>query len=470
MSAVFLASMGAAQQTPRINPGGIVSNDSRQRSPITPGLEVSVYGRHLGPAAGCTVPNRQAVTELCGTTATVGGVPAGLLYVEDHQINLRIPFNVPTEGDVPFVVTRAGGASPAVTARFAAYPASIKVTGPVRVDMPVWIEVELPERLRSSLRYPMRIRPTDFGGHWLEVRRNGHDFNPSLPKRTMPGMGGGLGGYGTVGTGGLIGLPHQPRNPNRLPLHLIYRLDHPGRYEIRYIGYDFRSTRKHVLVRSPWISLEVKPPDRGIRQAWLESMRRNEPTDPVEWLSDYLPSALASPGAEALPFVRKGLYHSNNLVREYARDSLSLFDDALLIDGIPAIIREQGPTPELAYLVSWWRPLFQPHSHNLAQSLLPWRESGSRLQTAGSLETLHFMRAHYDWSAHPGVPERMDQAVAVAFPRLLETHDVLVLQPLALYLGTWKSETAKTLLRRLIVEGTVREQAEICLRSTQFRK
>jgi hypothetical protein len=39
-----------------------------------------------------------------------------------------------------------------------------------------------------------------------------------------------------------------------------------------------------------------------------------------------------------------------------------------------------------------------------------------------------------------------------------------MLQPLALYLGTWKAETSRGLLRRLVADGTVREQAEICLR------
>ena len=38
------------------------------------------------------------VKQLCETAATVGGVPAALLYVQDNQINLRIPYNVPTEG------------------------------------------------------------------------------------------------------------------------------------------------------------------------------------------------------------------------------------------------------------------------------------------------------------------------------------------------------------------------------------
>jgi hypothetical protein len=113
------------------------------------------------------------VKELCGTSVTVGGVPAGLLYVQERQINLRVPFNMPTEGMVPFVVTREGSASPAVSVQFGPYRAAIRVQGIASVDMPLWIEVQLPEPLNHSLRYPITIRPADFGGHQFEVRRNG---------------------------------------------------------------------------------------------------------------------------------------------------------------------------------------------------------------------------------------------------------------------------------------------------------
>jgi hypothetical protein len=58
----------------------------------------------------------------------------------------------------------------------------------------------------------------------------------------------------------------------------------------------------------------------------------------------------------------------------------------------------------------------------------------------------------------------MDRAVAAEAERLIGTHDALILQPLALYLGTWKAEASRRLLRQLVAEGTVRGQAEICLR------
>jgi hypothetical protein len=74
------------------------------------------------------------------------------------------------------------------------------------------------------------------------------------------------------------------------------------------------------------------------------------------------------------------------------------------------------------------------------------------------------MKAHYDWKAHPEIPALLDRAVADEAERLIRTRNAEILQPFALYLGMWKAETSRKLLRRLVADGTVREQAEICLR------
>jgi hypothetical protein len=160
--------------------------------------------------------------------------------------------------------------------------------------------------------------------------------------------GGGLGGYGTVGSGSLLGLPHEPKNPRRLPLHLLYRFDRPGPYEVRYVGYDFRyPMAKHVLAISPWIPIQVRPQPPGKRHAWLDSMRSAEPGDPVEWLSDYLPSLLAVPDAAVLPLLKDAVYHPNGLVRQYALYALSFFDDTLLSSGSQQRSRRAAPPPIL---------------------------------------------------------------------------------------------------------------------------
>jgi uncharacterized protein (TIGR03437 family) len=134
--------MAAAQEIPTINVGGIVPNKPGAVGPITPGIEVSVYGQHLGPKTGSAATGGWTdVKQLCGTTVTVGGFPASLLYVQKQLINLRIPYNVPTEGDVPFVVIREGRASRDMAVPFSPYPAAIKHSGLAYVNMPIWIEI-----------------------------------------------------------------------------------------------------------------------------------------------------------------------------------------------------------------------------------------------------------------------------------------------------------------------------------------
>lgn len=97
--------------------------------------------------------------------------------------------------------------------------------------------------------------------------------------------------------------------------------------------------------------------------------------------------------------------------------------------------------------------------------VLPYLKSTSPLLTAGALQTLYFLKPQYDWKAHPEIPALLDRAVADEAERLIGTHNAATLQPFALYLGTWKAETSRRLLlRRLVADGTVREQAEICLR------
>ncbi len=458
---------GAAQQAPQINIDGIVPNQSGVRPPLEPGMEVSLYGRRLGPAAGCTANAGIAgeAKEICGTTVTVGGIPAALIYVQENQINLRVPFNVPVERMLPFAVTREGRTSPPVSAQVGLYVAAITPPPVAYVDMPIWVEVQLPDPLAHSLRYPVTIRPADFGGHRFEVRRNGVLLSPTSPRHPLPVAGSGPGGYGTVGSGSLLGLPHEPENPRRLPLHLLYRFDMPGPYELRYVGYDYRyPMEKHILVHSPWITVQVAPLPPGMRQTWLVSMQRSKPAGPVEWLSDYLPSLLAVPDSAVLPLLKDAVYHPDERVRQYALYSLSLFDDALLASWLPSTIQAGGPTVDLAYLLSWRRDLFQSRGSEIVRAVLPYLASRSPVRIAGALQTLYFLKPQYDWKQHPEIPALVDRAVVNQAGRLIATHNPAVLQPLALYLGTWKAEASRRLLRRLIAEGTVREQAEICLR------
>ena len=450
MGALFLLAMQPAFTASSVLP----ANESKPR-PLQPGMIVSIYGRGLGPETACVAPES---IEVCGTTATVNGVRAALLYVQDRQINLRVPFGGVFGGRAIIVVSRDGLAGNA-TVPVQQELAHLALHGRAYVNMPVWIDVRLTGHHQHSVRYPIRINPGDFGGHVFDVRRNGMELNP-VSRPPVPTAGGGPGSPGSIGGGGFLGLPAEPRIKGRLPLHLQFRFDTPGRYEVRYTGYDWgvpgRDAR--ILVRSKWTVIEIEPYSDAQRSAWLRKMRESAPAGTVELLTDYLPSLLAKPDAEVLAQMEPFAYHSDDLVRKYSLYSLYLFDDALVAKWVPDIIRRRGPTPDLAYLLSWRRNLFASSIDGVIDTLTTHLRSASALSVGGSLQALGFLRPQY-----PAAVSRMDAAVMKHAGELMRRRSDDVLRPLAVYLGLVKTDQSRNLLWRLVADGTVADQALICL-------
>ena len=344
-------------------------------------------------------------------------------------------------------------------------PATIRLTGPAYTHMPIWVHVDLPDpQAQRTVRYPVTIWPADLGGNQLEVRRNGIALPPVELAHTFPKSFSGPGGYGTIGDGSLLGLPHQPKNLSRLPLHLIYRFDKAGFYEVRYLGRAGRDGRGEILARSGWLRFQVLDSSPSKRALWLASMRASAPSDPVELLSDFLPSILAAPDSGVLSILEEYLGNSSDLVREYSMYALYQFDDALLAKEIPRLIEERGAADQLAYFLSWRRDLFQPQREALVRSLLKHVDSTIPLVSAGALQALYFLKGGYDWKEDPEAPALMDREIAARANRLIDTRNFTILQPLALYLGIGKTDQSRELLWRIVEQGgPTREQALICL-------
>lgn len=304
---------------PSFTAAGVVPAMESRTAPLTPGILVSIYGTRLGPKKACTARNDYAgyPAELCGVRVTIAGVTARLLYVHSLQINLQTPVTTPTEGRLAVVVTHQGVSSAAVPVRFAPRRARLRLDGPASVHMPVWIRLELPKPWNwgDPIRYPITIRPGDFGAHEFEVRRDG----VPLPRAAWPFRIGTEGPHGVGGLGGnLLGLPAEPKRRGRLPLHLVYRFDTPGDYEVRYQGFDWRYPRElHVLARSAWTKIQIQPYSEEQRETWLRQQERSAPQDVVELLSDYLPSLLALRDARVLRVLERYRSNPNSLVREY---------------------------------------------------------------------------------------------------------------------------------------------------------
>jgi uncharacterized protein (TIGR03437 family) len=113
----------------------VIPNGLSQPTALAPGMVVSVYGEQLGPQAACTGsadtqrrerpssarPNQTVVetqifpTKLCQTEVRVGGVAAGLLYVQARQLNFKVPQESPVRGTTHVQVVYRGLAGPSVT-------------------------------------------------------------------------------------------------------------------------------------------------------------------------------------------------------------------------------------------------------------------------------------------------------------------------------------------------------------------
>jgi len=98
---------------PAISPGGAV-NAASFSAKVAPGSLFSVFGSDLAPATDIA-KSLPLSTSLSGTSVTVGGKAAPLVFVSAGQVNAQVPYEV-TEGDnVPVIVTVNGVSSLAAT-------------------------------------------------------------------------------------------------------------------------------------------------------------------------------------------------------------------------------------------------------------------------------------------------------------------------------------------------------------------
>lgn len=253
----------------------------------------AMYGRNLTPAGACAYPspaNGIYPTEVCGVQVIVAGVPAQLLAVLERQINFKVPAKAPTSGEAAIVVTVGGVSSQPVMVPFGKRRVMLSLAGPAYVHMPVWIEIDRPRPYDIS--YPYSLNPRNFGGGRFEVRRNGIILKPlENPQSNGPMVFSGL----LNGSIAPVGSPH-----GRLPLHLQYRFDVPGKYEIRFIGTrrepdPGRGIQTVQVDESGWTETEILPYSEAEREKWIEERISKMPASPGMLVGDAIPELLAVP-------------------------------------------------------------------------------------------------------------------------------------------------------------------------------
>jgi hypothetical protein len=128
------------------------------------------------------------------------------------------------------------------------------------------------------------------------------------------------------------------KHPGRMPLHLQYRFETPGFYEVRYIrkASQLGPRQEETLFRSDWTRMEVLPA--------ATAPIASPPQDPVEILSDFLPNLLGFPDGERLSVVLDYLYHPEQTVRRYAANALGYWPEDEVLRRLSALARNRGPS------------------------------------------------------------------------------------------------------------------------------
>ena len=322
--AMFLAGRAwSAETPPEFTPEGVSSRI------LTPGAIMTMYGAHLGAESQCLAPPGAAnppiyPLDMCGTQVFIGDKPAGLLYVSSKQINFQVPKDSPQSGAADMRVVYNGQWSKPLTMPAGFPKMTIRLDQPAYTDMPVWLKVDFESALWGGIRYPSLLGPAGFGCNEVEVRRGG-----KLLTR-LPGSNWNRGKMNFSGfiCGGYAPTPHGFEN--RLPLHLLYRFDEPGTYEVRYTLRDlpFGASASKIVVQSEWTPIEVLPANHYQRTQWLEDVRSRHPMDAAELLSNVLPSLLGLPDEASIEIVKSYLDHPDENVRRFAENGLYYWPEA----------------------------------------------------------------------------------------------------------------------------------------------
>jgi hypothetical protein len=371
---------------PRFASNRVLPANSSRQIALEPGMIMSIYGEDLGPAEPCVGYADQHQREtpnpllpdplfantlvypkvLCGVQVRVGVQPAGLLYVSNKQINFKVPQETGIEGTAELRVIYQGQSSAPATLAVGLEKTHVFLDRPGYVGMPVWLRVELPLNRTGSIRYPYILGPAGFGCNVVEVRLSGVALKQIPQANWFKGgiIGGNMCGSYAVDT--------QPGLADLLPLHLLYRFEKPGIYEVR-------------LNRSAWTPIEILPQRPGQRSYLLAEAAKNPPTDSGTILCDFLPNILGFSDDASFEILAPYLYHPFQGVRRYAQLALSYWPEDVVPGRLLKLLRSEGPSDEIVYRLAYQQTFLKTHSSEIIRASLKYIDSDSKVLREGAI-------------------------------------------------------------------------------------
>lgn len=465
--AVLLAALAFAQ-APVFEAGKVQIPNSNDTTPLGPGELISIYGSYLGPETPCQGredPNQQETPnprrslrqgnnlrvfpkELCGVRVLVGGEPAGLLYVHRDQINFKVPQNVPMEGTVGLQVVHRAQASAVVQIEAGLAPLRLILPERAFTNMPIWVRVEIPPNRASPIRYPYPMGPWDIGCNELLVRKDGRLLETMPVTRQAGGaFAGQICGSSSLGD----------RYENRLPLHMRYRIEEPGDYEVRLsIGHAFASgrvlTEAEVAIQSEWMPLRVEASADDQRRDWLTELTRNPPASPEELIGDYLPSILGVPDERSLEAVVEQLYHPHSRVTWFAQGALGYWPAPDALSAVKQAFERKGPS---SAVVRW---LLTQRTNGaeplpIIEASLPYLRSSDPVALQGAVSAVRSLGWLQVSDMSPDLSTRIVDAMIASEKYVLAAGDHETSQDYVQGLAIFRDDRTRPILWRFVDEG-----------------
>ena len=371
----------------------------------------------------------------------IGDKPAGLLFVSEKQINFKLPQDSPETGSVELRVVRTGESSAPVAMEAGFEKTTVSLEEPAYTGMPVWLKVDLPLE-SGTIRYPYILGPAGFGCNEVEVRRGGRALTLDPGSNWMR--------YGGSFSGNICGsyaAAGASNRTGRLPLHLLYRFDRPGAYEVRLSVWDRPpgfGPPGTLRARSEWTPFEILPSTKDQRRIWLQGLREHPPADPAALLTDTLPSLPAVPDDASFEILAGYLYHPDSTVRRYAMNGLSYWPEAVASARLLNLLRTEGPSDSLVYFLTRQPDFRAAHPAGIVEASLPFLTADSPVLLGGAVAALR--AASRD---NPAVREAMLRSAEHVIPGA----DPQSGSDLAFAIAATKDERAHEVLQRLLEKG-----------------
>jgi hypothetical protein len=477
MLALSLLPAALSAELPVFEAGRVLPSGGDRPILLAPGLLISIYGSHLGPMGSCQgapdsqhseTPSplrpKQMFQEtliypptLCDTQVFVGSLPAGLLYVQEGQINFKVPQETPITGTAELRVVYRGQASLPVSLPLGLESTTLSLETPAAVGMPVWLKVSAFGWDRS-IQYPFDIRPANFKCTEVELRRNG----VQLPRMASPDtqVRGGIAGSGPIC--GAPSLPTESHHLGRIPLHLQYRFDRPGMYEVRYTLRNGWCPEEPADLQSGWTPIEILPGTPQERARWLADMDAHAPSGAADLLTDFLPSILGVPDEPSLRLLCRYLYHPDSLVRQFAMYGLTYWPEAQADAALINLARARGPSDVIIdFLV--WSKLTTVQADSIVESAISHLTSSDPVVLLGAVTALDRLALSQNSLVTTAVRARAEYALVDAAGHIVTAGDVETVNRYSMAVSMVKDDRAGAVLWDLVNRDPGEGQAVIAL-------